>query len=273
MPSSLIFAALAGAWLVVLVPMIAKRRQEVARTAESALTSRVLRRPQPRAALTHAQEGPVISARTGPQQPAPAPHVEQRRRRPGRGGFDPEIAAQQARAKYAFRQRVVITLLVGALVTGVLGYALSGTWWWAQAGFDTALVVYLAYLRRQVRIEEEIRQRRAARLAGSSAGRPAGERADGGPAARDAAANAPGDTAGEQRTHDPAPQEPTPHEHEPQPAGQAARDSAGHPAAPAAAPSLAPHPTAVALDPDDEDPMFDELSSTFQPPYRRAAGE
>ena len=33
MPSSLIFAALAAAWLVVLVPMVAKRRQEVVRTA------------------------------------------------------------------------------------------------------------------------------------------------------------------------------------------------------------------------------------------------
>src|SRR5262245_6164468 len=44
-PSSLIFAALAGAWLVVLVPMVAKRRREVVRTAESALAARVLRRP------------------------------------------------------------------------------------------------------------------------------------------------------------------------------------------------------------------------------------
>jgi hypothetical protein len=269
-PSSLIFAALAGAWLVVLVPMIAKRRQEVARTAESALTSRVLRRPQPRAALKHAQEAPVISARTAPQDPDQALPIEQRRRRPGRGGFDPEIAAQQARAKYAFRQRVVITLLVGALVTGVLGYALTGTWWWAQAGFDTALVVYLVYLRRQVRIEEEVRQRRAARLAGSSTRRPASEHASGGPATRDAVADsgADGDTAGEQSTHERAPREDNA-----EPARQAAQDSAGHPAAPAAAPPEAPHPTAVALDTDDEDPMFDELSSTFQPPYRRAAGE
>lgn len=271
MPSSLIFAALAGAWLVVLVPMIAKRRQEVARTAESALTSRVLRRPQPRATLTHAQEGPVISARTAPQDPAQALPVEQRRRRSGRGGFDPEIAAQQARAKYAFRQRVVITLLVGTLVTGVLGYALSGTWWWAQAGFDTALVAYLAYLRRQVRIEEEVRQRRAARLAGSSTRRLTSEHADGRPATRDtvADAGADGEIADEQSGHERAP-----HENNSEPAGPAAHDCAGdHPAAPAAAPPVAPHPTAVALDTDDEDPMFDELSSTFQPPYRRAAGE
>src|SRR5262250_3002450 len=44
MPSSLVFAALALAWLVILVPMVARRRREVVRTADSALASRVLHR-------------------------------------------------------------------------------------------------------------------------------------------------------------------------------------------------------------------------------------
>ena len=44
MPSSLIFAALAAAWLVVLVPMFARRRQEVSKTTDSALAARVVRR-------------------------------------------------------------------------------------------------------------------------------------------------------------------------------------------------------------------------------------
>src|SRR5699024_10709866 len=43
MPSSLIIVALAAAWLVVLVPMVARRRQEVARPADSALSARVVR--------------------------------------------------------------------------------------------------------------------------------------------------------------------------------------------------------------------------------------
>lgn len=44
MLSSLIFAALAAAWLVVLVPMFARRRQEVSKTTDSALAARVVRR-------------------------------------------------------------------------------------------------------------------------------------------------------------------------------------------------------------------------------------
>src|SRR4051794_14599551 len=43
MPSSVIIVALAAAWLVVLVPMVARRRQQGARTADSALAARVVR--------------------------------------------------------------------------------------------------------------------------------------------------------------------------------------------------------------------------------------
>ncbi|MGH3827517.1 MAG: gephyrin-like molybdotransferase receptor GlpR, partial [Pseudonocardiaceae bacterium] len=85
MPSSLIFAALAVAWLVVLVPMIAKRRQEVVRTTESALASRVLPRPgPPRSAPQHGQEMPMVSGRMAQREPAP----QERRYRSGRGGYD-----------------------------------------------------------------------------------------------------------------------------------------------------------------------------------------
>ncbi|MGH8964295.1 MAG: gephyrin-like molybdotransferase receptor GlpR, partial [Actinomycetes bacterium] len=170
MPSSLIFAALAAAWLIVLVPMVAKRRQEVVRTAEAALASRVLRRPDlPHAALRHDQEVRMASERIAERDPA----LNERRYRPGRGGYDPEVAAQVARAKYVFRQRVVLGLAVAAVVTLVLALAASSLLWWAHAALDLAVIGYLGYLRRQVRIEEEVRQRRAARLAGSRAGMPA----------------------------------------------------------------------------------------------------
>jgi hypothetical protein len=235
-PSSLIFAALAVAWLVVLVPMFAKRRQEVARTAESALASRVLRRPDlPRPSLMHDQEVSMIGERIAEREPA----LPERRYRPGRGGYDPEVAAQMARAKYAFRQRVVLGLAVGAVVTLVLALAASSTLWWVHTALDIAMLGYLGYLRMQVRIEEEVRQRRAARLAA-------------GPRARVPAPDVP-----QEAPADVAPQQEEPVQ-EP-------------PARPA--PSAAPHPTAVALDLDDEDPTFDELKSTFEPRYRRAAGE
>ncbi|HEY6422244.1 MAG TPA: gephyrin-like molybdotransferase receptor GlpR [Pseudonocardiaceae bacterium] len=230
MPSSLIFAGLAVAWLVVLVPMVAKRRQEVVRTAESALTSRVLRRPGP----LHAplREVPMISERIAPPEPVP----DGRRYRPGRGGYDPDIAEQVARAKYVYRQRVVLGLAVGAVVTLVLAFTATSLLWWAHAALDVALVGYLGYLRTQVRIEEEVRHRRAARLAGFQSRMP--------PVPFEVPFEAPDEA---HVVHEDA---------EP----------------PAAAPP-APHPTAVAVDLDDEDPVFDDLDRVFEPRYRRAVGE
>ena len=62
------------------------------------------------------------------------------RYRPGRGGFDPDEDAEKARARYAVRQRIVLTLLVFALLTGVVaaaafpgsggGTARSTSGWW-----------------------------------------------------------------------------------------------------------------------------------------------
>lgn len=235
MPSSLIFAALAAAWLIVLVPMVAKRRQEVVRTAEAALASRVLRRPDlPRAALMHNREVFMIGERITEREPA----LNERRYRPGRGGYDPEVAAQVARAKYVFRQRVVVGLVVAAVVTLVLALTVSSLLWWAHAALDVTVIGYLGYLRLQVQIEEEVRQRRAARLAGSRAG----------VSARDVAEEAREDAAfhTEKSIEEP-------------------------PARSATSPAA--HPTAIALDLDDEDPMFDELKPSFEPRYRRAVGE
>ena len=158
--------------------------------------------------------------------------MDERRYRAGRGGYDPEMAAQLARAKYSFRQRVVLGLALGALATIVLACAVSGLLWWVHVTLDVAIVGYLAYLRRQVRIEEEVRQRRAARLAGSRPKTPLAE-----------------------------------------PLQDMPVDLAPDPQAEAVGESSVRHPSAVALDFDDEDPIFDELRPTFEPPYRRAAGE
>lgn len=87
--------------------------------------------------------------------------------RPGRGGFDPEIAELTARAKYSFRQRIVVAMLLAAVITGFAAGLTMPMLWWAHGAIDLSLVGYLTYLRRQVRIEENIRQRRMARLANS----------------------------------------------------------------------------------------------------------
>jgi hypothetical protein len=96
----------------------------------------------------------------GWERPAP-------RYRPGRGGFDPDADAASARRRYAFRQRVVLALLVCALLTAVVAAAAVKVVWWAHAGIDLVLVSYLVYLRRQVREEADIRERRVARMAGT----------------------------------------------------------------------------------------------------------
>ncbi len=248
MPSSLIFAALATAWLVVLVPMIAKRRQEVVRIAESALASRVLHRKDPyRGAPKHDQEVPMTGDRIA--QPDVGP--DERQYRPGRGGYDPEAAELAARARYVFRQRVVFGLLGAAVLTLALGFA-SSLLWSVHAVLDTALIGYLAYLRRQVRIEEEVRSRRAARMAGS----------------RGRSAQVAPEEAESQRYEQAPPEQPR---YEASQYEQPLEEE--QPPARRAAPPRPAHPSAVAVDLDDDDPMFDELDPAFEPRYRRAAGE
>lgn len=223
MPSSLIFAGLVVLWLLILVPTVARHRQEVARPSTAALSGRVLERPRPGGAARRrieevdemaepdefadgAQEVPAgdarddedrdddarddrarnddarddrardAGARDGPgrgagwetadeEEPSwdrPAP-----RYRPGRGGFDPAAAALAAKARYAFRQRVVFGLLAAAVITAAAAVFLSPPLWWVHGVVDLVLVTYLVYLRRQVRMESSIRERRAARMAGT----------------------------------------------------------------------------------------------------------
>ncbi|WP_041564847.1 gephyrin-like molybdotransferase receptor GlpR [Nocardia brasiliensis] len=84
--------------------------------------------------------------------------------RRGRGGYDPEADAIARAARYTFRQRAVLGLVLTALLCGGLAVALNPLFWWGCGLSCLVLVGYLTYLRRQVRIEEDIRRRRAARL-------------------------------------------------------------------------------------------------------------
>jgi len=150
MPSSLIIVALVVAWLVVLVPMLARKRQESARSVGEEYEAM----PDAEYDDIHDIDDDYFDEEE---------YVERPFRR-GRGGYDPETAALVAQAKYAFRRRVVAFLLVAAIATGVVAGVFYTPLWYAHAGIDLLLVGYLTYLRRQVRIEEEIRARRLARL-------------------------------------------------------------------------------------------------------------
>lgn len=290
MPSSLVFAALAAAWIVVLVPMVARHRQEVRRTADSALAARVLRRgvvfehdpsydsasdpdyadeddrghgsagdrePERRVDDRHDRrraDARRLEARHDPRHHDPRQDLRHEawpeeasdmaddelpardaRYRPGRGGFDPAAAELAARAKYALRQRVVLFLLLTAVVTAVFALVMMPVLWWAHGAADVTLVGYLAYLRRQVRIEQEIRRRRTERLRARRVGPPRDEHDD-----EDSPADRLDDVVDE---------------------------------APARRDERPVHPGALVIDLDDEDPGLWELDSDVAAPYRRAAGE
>ncbi|MFI9401429.1 gephyrin-like molybdotransferase receptor GlpR [Nocardia sp. NPDC052316] len=84
--------------------------------------------------------------------------------RRGRGGYDPEADAIARAARYTFRQRAVLGLVLAGLLCGGLAVAVSPHFWWGCGLSSFVLIGYLTYLRKQVRIEEDIRRRRAARL-------------------------------------------------------------------------------------------------------------
>ncbi|WP_306361059.1 gephyrin-like molybdotransferase receptor GlpR [Nocardia sp. CC227C] len=85
--------------------------------------------------------------------------------RRGRGGYDPEADAIARAARYRFRQRAVLGLACSVVLFAAGGLLVSSGMWGLCALSAAVLVGYLAYLRKQVRIEEDIRRRRAARLA------------------------------------------------------------------------------------------------------------
>lgn len=95
-------------------------------------------------------------------QPVPVPAARTRR---GRGGFDPRAAEELRADRFRRRRRTALALTLAAIIGCLYGYfADASSGWIAGAVAGTLLILYFAYLRRQVRIEEDIRARRSARL-------------------------------------------------------------------------------------------------------------
>ncbi|MEU4763334.1 gephyrin-like molybdotransferase receptor GlpR [Actinosynnema sp. NPDC023794] len=230
MPSSLIVVGLVVAWLVVLVPMVARKRADASR---GGVEEEYDAMPEADTDFDEYDDYDEPDADFGGHRPF----------RPGRGGYDPETAAIVAQAKYAFRRRVVGTLLLLALVTGVVAGVLYPLVWWGHAAVDVTLVSYLGYLRRQVRIEEEIRARRLARHSH--------------PRRRTTARQAP-----DVQPHTAA---------TPSVEAETSRDQQG--LSPQPRFQHQPRPGTVVVDLDDEDPLFVELDGPEALPYRRASGE
>jgi hypothetical protein len=266
-PSSLIIVALVVAWLVVLVPMIARKRQEVAKTSDTVMDARVL----------HGDSGDVEEeldmhvdeSETAITDDDYRDYDEDERRpyRPGRGGYDPEAAAASARAKYAFRQRAVLALLVLAVISALFAGLVMPIVWWGHGGVDLLLVGYLGYLRRQVRIEAEVRERRQARIRGrvdDEAEFVETEYDDDGYERADYDEPATAEAQPVEAQHaEPEPVQPELSEYEDAPRSTPARDPYR--------PRPALNGTTV-VDIDDEDPAFEELGRPLRRGYHRAAG-
>ncbi|OBH77470.1 hypothetical protein A5681_07395 [Mycobacterium scrofulaceum] len=94
------------------------------------------------------------------ETPAPVPRNASRRRR-----FDTKTAAAVSARKYAFRKRVLMVMAVVLVGTATAAFKISPTAWWACGSATAVTLMYLAYLRRQTRIEEKVRRRRMQRMA------------------------------------------------------------------------------------------------------------
>ncbi|MBB2990991.1 putative membrane protein [Mycolicibacterium iranicum] len=79
-------------------------------------------------------------------------------------------AAAVSARKYRFRARTIAVMAVLMLASAVAAFTWSPTMWWATALVSAVTLLYLAYLRRQTRIEEQVRRRRAQRMARSRLG-------------------------------------------------------------------------------------------------------
>ena len=97
----------------------------------------------------------------------PATVMTPRASRPRRA--ETTAAAVSAR-KYRFRKRMLMAMAAVMVITAVLSFTVSPDLWWACGGAGAVTILYLAYLRRQTRIEEQVRRRRQQRMARSRLG-------------------------------------------------------------------------------------------------------
>lgn len=76
-------------------------------------------------------------------------------------------AAAVSARKFRFRKRMITVMAAAMVLTAVLSFTVDPGLWWICGGVATITVTYLAYLRRQTRIEAQVRRRRQQRMARS----------------------------------------------------------------------------------------------------------
>jgi hypothetical protein len=84
--------------------------------------------------------------------------------------YESSTSAAVSVRKYKFRKRMLTGMVALVAAAAVAAYLVSPTLWWACGGTAVVTLLYLGYLRRQTRIEERLRRRRAQRIARSRLG-------------------------------------------------------------------------------------------------------
>jgi hypothetical protein len=83
---------------------------------------------------------------------------------------DSKTSAAVSARKYKFRKRMLTFLTVAIVASAAAAYTVAPAAWWACGSLGAVTLLYLGYLRRQTRIEERLRRRRAQRVARSRLG-------------------------------------------------------------------------------------------------------
>lgn len=76
-----------------------------------------------------------------------------------------KTAAAVSARKYTFRRRMLTSMAVVLIFLATAAFLLTPTAWYACGAVGAVTLLYLAYLRRQTRIEERLRRRRMQRMA------------------------------------------------------------------------------------------------------------
>lgn len=84
--------------------------------------------------------------------------------------YESATAAKVSARKFRFRKRMLLGMAVALLASAVVAYAVTPTMWWAAGSVGAITLLYLGYLRRQTRIEAQLKRRRAQRMARSRLG-------------------------------------------------------------------------------------------------------
>ena len=79
--------------------------------------------------------------------------------------YESKTAAAVTARKYKFRKRMLTVMTLVTVVSIAAAIVLGPVAWWVSGSLGAFTVLYLVYLRRQTRIEERLRRRRAQRIA------------------------------------------------------------------------------------------------------------